>query len=248
MGNVLQEAAINYDRLTKTEYLYTIGTKDRSLVIFEFVGCNTEEFTHIYGLDHLDDVPEFNQLNNSSAKKRVFKKIKLGDITMDYLIDNSSKIEEPIPSTYNPETGTGFTILDRIISLKNLEEILDNAENASLYKWVQGKSRYVGPDGKKRTSNIKADYLLLIPGPIAGTNYHIFAYKERNIDPNEPERLKIHSAFLDGANLASGQGKALPILHVRKYKNRRKYYEDLYIKKGYIFDEETLGFGKKKKK
>lgn len=247
--DVLQQAATNYRKLTNTEYLYTLGTKNRSSVILEFIGCNLEEFTHIYGLDHLTDIPEFNNIiGNTAAKRRVFKNILNGDISMAYLESNSKEIKAPIQNTYNPETNSEYTIYDRIIAIQDLESILDNVSKASLYNWDSRKSTSIAPGGKKRNTDIGGDFLLVIPGKNPKTHYYMFAHKERNINPKEPLRLKIHSAILDGVDLTSGQGKPYPILHVRKYTDRRTDYTDLYVKSGYTINEDLLNFTTKKKK
>lgn len=234
----LQEAAKNYQKLIDTEYLYTLGTNDKTRVILEFIGCNTAEFTHILGLDHLQDVPALKNSKNSSAKNRIFKKICDGEITLEKNLAISKIIDNPIPMTYNPETQKEYTVRERILSLCKINDILDNVgKETLLYKWDPTKSKVMCPNGRTRKLTIQADFLLVTPGMIKGTNYYLFSHIEKNTYPDQPTRLKIHSAFVDGVDLTQGQGKSLPILQIDKYTDKRKNVKNLYKKPNYKADE-----------
>lgn len=236
----LQQAALNYEKLLNTEYVYTLGTRTRKKVIIEFIGCNSEEFTHIYGLEHLTDIKDFADLEKkSAAKKKIYGKIKNGEYPLNDLLKNSIILSSPRPQTYNPDTKKEFTIYDRILALKDLESVLDNVENAALYRWDKNKCKIICPNGKGRHTNINADSLLVIPSR-KGVNYYLFAYKQKNVNPKEPMRLKIHSAFIDGVDLTMGQGKPFAILQVDKVttkkkedKTKEKTIKTLYIRPGY---------------
>lgn len=231
--DVLQQASLNYEKLTKTEYVYTLGTKDKRSVVIEFIGCNSDAFTHIYGLDHLTDVKDFANLKNrGAAKKKIYAKIQKGEYPLSELLKNSNILTAPLPKTYNPETKKEFSIYDRILALEDLESILDNVENVSMYRWDNQKSKIVCPNGQKRITNINADTLLVIPAK-KDVNYYLFAYKQKSINPKEPLRLKIFSAFIDGVDLTMGQGKPFPILKVDKVTNKGKDVKTLYVHPNY---------------
>lgn len=235
--DILTQAAENFVRLTKKEYVFTMGTADKSKVSLTFMGCKDEEFTHIYGLDHLTDVQELSDLKNVSKKKAVLNKILNKAITLDSLQKSSKKLMEKLPKTYNPETKGEYTIYERIVSLSNMEKVLDRLKEGKslLFEWDKRKCNVRLPNGQIRRLVINANYLLKIPGD-NGANYFAFLCLEKNVFEPENIRLKIISMFQDGVDVSKGQQKPRPILQIDKYKVNGKtkvLEENLYVRPSY---------------
>ena len=78
-------------------------------------------------MDHLVDLPEFSNIRRSSVKNKLFNNIEKRLITMKTL-EKSVHLYEPIKKSFDPASKKEFTIKDRILSLVNLEKILDNPQ------------------------------------------------------------------------------------------------------------------------
>lgn len=229
--SLLKKCAESFKNTLNIDYTYKLGNSKRNCIV-SIVSNEKSDFVHIFGLEHLDDIREFQDIKGKRYRKeRVFDKIISNEITFD-TIKHSEKLYELQPKTYNNLTKSEYRIYDRIIALQNYEEILDNSGIGKIYKWNIKKSRIITPDGKHRATNINAKYLLVIPtNRCEGENFYFFLYQTNFNDPkSEPIRLNIHSAFVDCVNLTGGQEKPYTILRLTKVNKETNIETVLYDK------------------
>lgn len=212
--DVLQDAAKNFKSAANQNYELTVGNRKKKTT-FIIPSINVSEFTHIFGLDHLTDIP-FLETHNSTQKAAVFKRILSAKLSFQD-IAASKHINTAVPGSYNHQTNSGYTISERIKALSNFEDILDNAYKGKIFKWDLKKCRIKIPNGKHRKVTIQADFLLVIPTKNKNENIYLFAYQtNRDKGKTEPIKLNIFSAFPDGVDLTTGQEASYTILQEKK--------------------------------
>lgn len=214
MLDILQKAAQNFENASNNNYEFAVGNRKKQ-VKFLITSTTPSEFIHISGLEHLTDVSLLTA-KNSTQKSAIFNRIIQKQISFDD-ISNSKFLYSPIPSTYNYCSGAEYTIYDRLTSLSNFENIMDNAFKGEVYKWNLRKCRIKMPNGKYRQTTIKADYLFVIPTDNNNEKYYLFAYQtNKNRGKDEPIELSIFSAFPDGIDMTQGQERPYTILEEKK--------------------------------
>ena len=107
----LKKLAISFSSAMKYDYIYTLGNSQKKIRI-SILSNEKEDFTHIFGLDHLSET-EAVQGNNRIQKIRIFKNILNNCITMD-TISNDSNLCLPLEKTWNELEKREYTIYDRI--------------------------------------------------------------------------------------------------------------------------------------
>ncbi len=120
------------DSFSNFSYELIVGTK-KGKAKFNFVIDTKwfkERFTHISGLEHIDDIPDFNldKRYNSTKKDHIrsatFNKTIQKEITFTTLRERSEKFYSEEKGFYkldgppNPNTKEKYTIVDRIIELR----------------------------------------------------------------------------------------------------------------------------------
>ncbi len=231
MGDILYNAAKSFSNAIKFDYIYTLGNKKRKIKI-SVLSSQKDEFTHIFGIDHIADIPKI-AVANSKQKIAVYNKILNKEITfldIKYSVD----LNKPIDGTYNIITGKPYTIKDRIEALQNIEYILDNSYNGKIYRWDIKKSNIIQRNGKTRRSFINADYLLVVPSKRhSAEKYYLFLYQTNKDKKDEPIKLNVFSAFPDCVDVACGQVNPYTILKEVKYEIRTKTDEVLFVHSTY---------------
>lgn len=180
--------------------------------------------THICGLDH---IPYINSLcgNNIKSKSSILKKIADGTLKYSsFPVSDQDSFTSEIPKTFNPLSQKPYTLEDRIKTLIDLVPLLENAYKGKFFDWKVNYQGIKTPDNKYRNVGISADYMLAIPTGIANENLYIFMYCDRN----NPNHLRIHSAFPDGVDLSQGQERPYTILSEEKVNTKTKQTTQLY--------------------
>lgn len=167
MNDVLLSCASNFDELSKYNYNFTLGTKKKISVEVDMRFLK-ENFTHIVGLDHLTDIPDFNT-HNTAHKRYAFEKIKSGKIRME-TISKSSFFNQSLKQDWGMSS---YTIEDRLNALNNISLLLANSINGKFTSWNKNKCKIQLPDGSFRKSSIEADYLLSVPS-LSNPNEKVF--------------------------------------------------------------------------
>lgn len=86
--DILQECAIAFEKLFRTDYVITAGHRGKLLKIT--IVFQAEQFYHLVGLQKLIDLPQVGRAKNKSS---LFRNIKIGKLTYD-TIKSSIHIEE----------------------------------------------------------------------------------------------------------------------------------------------------------
>ncbi len=154
----IQTSAHNCLAVSQYEYKFSAGKKigDTKFLI---TGINTDDFTHIVGLEHIPSIKRAVQ-NSHKRKAQMFSKIISGLSAGFFKKDDFNAFVSPIKDTYNSQTQSQYTIADRISKTKDLMATLDRSFNGVIYRWDPQKCNIRLPDGKIRQCTIKADYLL----------------------------------------------------------------------------------------
>lgn len=230
MSDILYECAKYFDESTKYNYIFDIARNNKRIIIN--MNCIEEEFTHIVGLEHLRDMKMFST-HNSQIKISTFQRILSQEITISD-ISQSKHFNEIFPNTYNSATKSEYTLSERISILHNIEKVLDNAYMGKIYKWNAANANITMPDGRKRHTHIKADYMLSIPSPQnRDENIYLFFYRGNTLNKNAPIQLYLFSAFADCLDLTSGQERPYTILQEVKENVKTKETEVLYTHPSY---------------
>lgn len=225
MDDILYTCACNFDKLSKYNYHFTLGNRKKLIVKIDMRFLK-ENFTHIIGLDHLTDIPDFNA-HNKGNKRFMFEKIKNRKINLSH-ISKSNFYNHPLKQSYS-KTNSSYTVYDRISALINIATILETSINGKFMTWDKYKCNIKLPDGTYRTSNIEADYLLAIPSP-HNNNEHFFFFMYEIHRKKEQEKiinLAVHSAFVDNVDLTFGQDKSYTIMQVSRMHSKTKQVEIL---------------------
>lgn len=235
MPDTLQMCAQNYKTLTQYNYIIITGNSKRVEIHFDLKFIR-ENFTHITGLDHLDDLDGFGT-HKLVEKLRLFQEILDGKVTYTD-IQKSIKFYDYIQGTYNNNTGKCYTIADRLNALVDLESLLDNMYVGKLYHW-RAYTTAKTANGKYRQTSIRADYVLQIPKQ-NGEYIYLFLYEENKAQKKNAQKrqdtikLTVFSAFPDCIDFASVLGKALPWLQIekenKKTHNRVLLYQNVNYK------------------
>ena len=237
MSDLLNEAAISFSKSLEFDYLFKLGNKKRQILL-SVISNNKSEFTHIFGLDHLDDIPIIKG-HNSGQKEAIFEKILDGKIGFDD-IKNSQNLNEQIKGSYNFYTQKPYTISERLSGLKEFETILDNSYNGSIRRWNSTKCKVILPNGQSRKVKIPADFLLTVPS--AGKEkerFYLFLYQTNKKAPRtEPIKLSIFSAFPDCVDLTKGQESPFTILELEKLNIKTNEKTSIFIRPSYKLELE----------
>ena len=224
MPDVLYDAARAFSQLLNYDYHFVLGDSKRQKS-FTIVTNERDMFNHVCGLDHLTDIPVVTA-KTSREKIAVFKKIlnnKHNNITFSD-IASSTHLYESMSSQINPQTNSQYNIYDRIVHMSKVEDILDNSDKGTIYKWDNRR-------GGDRCSKIKADYVLVVPSKNHIEEKHYFFLvqtedtKLKNRTENDrtsPIKTKIISAFSDRDNLVATQVRPRTILEVSKINIKSK--------------------------
>lgn len=232
MSDILYECAKSFDESTKYNFIFDIARSNKQIIIN--MNCAEEEFTHIIGLDHLRDMKMFSS-HSSKIKISTFQRILSQELSFSD-ISQSKHFEESFPNTYNTATNSEYTITERISILQDIEKILDTAYMGKFYKWDASNANIKMPDGRKRRTNINADYMLAIPSAKnKNESIYLFMYSDNalNRNKNTPIHLYLFSAFADCINLTIGQERPYTILKETKENIRTKKKQVLYTHPSY---------------
>lgn len=232
MSDLLSDAALSFSKSLEYDYLFKLGNKKRKILL-SVISNNKSEFTHIMGLDHLDDIPVITG-NNSRQKEAIFEKILKGKIIFED-IKGSQNLNRHIKGSFNYYTNKPYTIAERLTSLQDFESILNSSYNGSIRRWNSSQCKAVLPNGSPRKVKIPADFLLTVPSKErAKENYYFFLYQTNKNAPNsEPIKLSIFSAFPDCVDLTRGQECPFTILQLEKLNIRTNQKEEVYIRPSY---------------
>ena len=218
MSDILHDAANAFLHLLQFDYHITLGDKKRRKTL-SIITNEKDMFTHICGLDHLKDITKVTAIGSTEKiavlrnilNKNTAKAITFQDIAPSvYLYENMS-------NKINPRTGKPYNIYDRILHINDIESILDNADNGTVYRWNNKK-------GGERYCKIRADYVLEIPSATYPDEKHYFFLvntgknksKHYDTDNTPCVETKIMSAFSDRSDLTRNQDNPQTILEISK--------------------------------
>lgn len=218
--DVLKEAACAYDEVSKYDYTFWLGNSKRKMTI-SILSTPIEMFTHISGLDHLQDIPQITA-KDEKAKKAVFRNILNGKIGYSDIEPSKYLFE-----SFSSDNETTFTINDRIKHIANIKKYLDNASEGSFQKWEKRRCQFRG-------CQINADYLLSVPLDKSDNTKRMYFFLKKsnrssNSDRNTPLRLFIVSAFPDFSGLTLGQQRPFTILKLTKKNLKSKMEEVIFV-------------------
>lgn len=208
--DIIQQAELNFEKLSNTQYELTLSREGNEKVILSVKALN---FMHTVGLSHLKDIPYFDS-TAIPIQSQVYMDLKRGTYTLNYLQNNSTYFAQGVQDTYNSATGQRCTIEERVTKMANIAALIESAKNASFYNWDLSKSRIglpvQAPDyapNRKKYNQIQADCLIVIQSPYnQDEKLYLFAYQSNpKKGANEPAQYKIHSAFADCVDLTQGQ-------------------------------------------
>lgn len=237
MSDILNEAANAFHKVQNYDYIYTLGNRKRKIVI-SVISNSKNDFTHIFGLDHLKDIPSVTALT-SSQKSAVFRNIMKGNITFED-IEKSKFLYAPLEKTLNLRTNKPYTIFERIQSLRNIEQILDSSYKGEFYKWDIDNCQVVVNGKENRYVKINANYLLKVPSQeYPQESYYFFLYQQpKSKAKDAPIKLNVFSAFPDCVDLAAGQKKTYTILREVKKNIKNQNEEILFTHNAYKSNDE----------
>jgi len=239
MSDALYDCAKSFNESIRYNYIFDVARNNKKIVIN--LSCLEEEFTHVVGLDHLKDIAMFSS-HNAKIKSSAFQRILSHEISFSD-ISRSKFFNQKIPGTYNLYTQSEYTIGERIMSLQNIEKILDESYKGKLYKWSNVRARIQMPDGRIRHTNISGDYMLAIPSKEkSNETIYLFMYKNKTgkENKNTPFQLHLFSAFTDCVDLSRGQESPFKILEERKENAQTGIVETLYTSPSYQKDDVGL--------
>lgn len=215
MSDDLYNSAKSFDEATKYNYILCASRSKKQFIVN--LNCLEDEYTHIMGLDHLQDIRIFSS-HNIQVKTSAFQRILSQEISFSD-ISKSNFFSQPFPGTYNSATKSEYTLANRISVLQNIEKILDTAYTGKLYKWDKKNAVKEMPDGKIIPTKIDGDYMMAIPSQRnPDEKIYLFFYKDMspNKKRNSPEKLYLFSAFADCLDLSRGQERPYTILQETK--------------------------------
>ena len=198
------------------------------------------DFIHAIGLDHLPSIKSQGK-HNLHEKKRMFSKFKKHGLRISDLSDeDKSELFSPIPKSYNPATQKPFTIADRVDTLLDIEQALENIPNGTVCKWDE-KNATVSFQSKieptirfQRRVDIKPDYVISIPlhtynhpqKPFVQETEHLFLcfVSSGKKSRDGKDIVELISAFSDGVDITAAQTKGT-ILEYTRTDTKSKYTE-----------------------
>lgn len=229
-NQIFKKLTTAFDNATDFSYEFTVGKNGKKSIIISTL--DRAEFTHIVGLEHIPII-KTKVGNNSVLKRALFEQMIREDFTYSNLTaEDIDKLNEPIPNTYNSQTRSSYSIIERITKLLSIGSILDSAYMGHFYKWNNKLCKVRLQNGKMRNISINADYVVKIPSKTnTDENYYFFMIQSNKyyIKKGEPIRLFIISAFADCIDLTRGQERPYTILQETKENIRTKEKEVLYI-------------------
>lgn len=228
-NDIIQKCAKQYKKLLDTQYKFKIYNKKEKQEIFFTISFPQNRFSHIIGLDHLTSIVN----RTKKTPKRFLKNTKngiyndafKGKFDLTKLSDTDiTDLCTPVESSYCPSTKGSYTIIDRINSFVNFENMIEfgfKSNNVGImYPWDPNSCNLKIPgENKTRRSNITADYVLILNSPSPDEEkYNIFltcTSPPKGKYKNEYD-LEANSAFLDGLDFSHGQSKKLITIEVEK--------------------------------
>ncbi len=133
-NDIIYDLATEFFELKNYNYELVLGTKDGKPKISFIVDLSSlsQRFTHITGLEHIDDINDFNMSDlsaNQKDKKRnqALRNVLSNNITFKTIKNMSGKFFNnstgeyfTFEKTHNPTTGKPYTIIERLNSQKNI--------------------------------------------------------------------------------------------------------------------------------
>lgn len=243
----LQYTAERCMELSKYSYELVVGTREGKVKDYLVIDTEwlTKRFTHISGLEHVNDIKDFYISENDYATDKnykrhsAFERIKSGKITFE-TIENESKIFYSEKNGYykldgpkNPNTNKEYTIVDRIVELNNIEDYFDNAFKGKVYEWKENNK-----------TNIHADYVIAIRRNLTSKNenYYIFIDFDKTNDRKDQKQkgatpkkkyMRVVTAFPGNQNLVSGLRTVYTVLREDKINLLSKKCENLFTHNKY---------------
>lgn len=200
---------------TSYDYFLIVGNNKQILIKLQ-MNYFADEFAHIVGLDHLNDIQPFKEKGYN--KSIAFKNMLSGQLTEKDLLKSKYYLS-PISNTYNASEQKEYTISQRLKALIDIQFYLDNAYKGRLFRWQKNNCAIPQPNGTIRKSNINADYLLTVPSKKEKENICFFMYDASRYKKNKEKDiiyLNIFSAFPEGLEIYKGQEKPHTILQEKK--------------------------------
>lgn len=224
-NDIIFDLAEEFSKLNNYNYELVLGTKDGKPKMTFIVDMSSlsQRFTHITGLEHIDDINDFNMSNLSASqkdKKRnlAFKNIISKNITFQTIKKSSGKFFNSstgeyfnFEQTHNPTTGKPYTIIERINSQKNIESVFN-----SLFK---GKVFQRNPiDNIMGYSKINAPYVLKFPTSSHLENLYIFFEKSNSNKKGSSKKsfMRVNTAFTDKTDLIKNPINTYMVLKINK--------------------------------
>lgn len=230
-NDIIYDLAEEFSKLKNYNYELVLGTKDGKPKMTFIVDMSSlsQRFTHISGLEHIDDIKDFN-MNNLSANQKVnkrnqtFKKIMSKNITFQTIkkksgifFDNLTGEYFNFEKTHNPTTGKPYTIIERINSQKNIESVFN-----SLYKGKVLQRNTL--DNLIGYSKINAPYVLKFPTSSNMQSLYIFFEKSSStkVRHSKDDYMRVNTAFLDKNDLIRNPINTFTVLKINKIKVSNK--------------------------
>lgn len=224
-NDIIFDLAEEFSKLNNYNYELVLGTKDGKPKMTFIVDMSSlsQRFTHITGLEHIDDINYFNMSSLSASqkdKKRnlAFKNILSKNITFQTIKKSSGKFFNSstgeyfnFEQTHNPTTGKPYTIIERINSQKNIESVFN-----SLFK---GKVFQRNPiDNIMGYSKINAPYVLKFPTSNHLENLYIFFEKSNSNKKGSSKKsfMRVNTAFTDKTDLIKNPINTYMVLKINK--------------------------------
>lgn len=225
--DIVYNIAEEFSKLKNYNYVLVLETKDGKPKMKFTIDMSSlsKRFTHISGLEHIDDIEDFNMKNLSAGEKekkrsRTLKKILSKDITFK-TIENKSKLFFKTSTkeyfsfehTQNPTTGKPYTIIDRLNSQKNIESVFN-----SLFKGKILQRNHM--DKIMGYSKIDAPYVLKYPTSYSSENLYIFFEKDysHSSKHNKENTMRVSTAFSDKSDLIRNPINTFTVLKISKVK------------------------------
>ncbi len=224
-NDIIYDLATEFFELKNYNYELVLGTKDgkpKISFIVDLISLS-QRFTHITGLEHIDDINDFNMSDlsaNQKDKKRnqALRNVLSNNITFKTIKNMSGKFFNnstgeyfTFEKTHNPTTGKPYTIIERLNSQKNIESVFN-----SLYK---GKVLQRNPiDNIMGYSKISASYVLKFPTSNHLENLYIFFEKSNSHKKGHDKKsfMRINTAFTDKTDLIKNPINTYTVLKINK--------------------------------
>lgn len=215
----LEKSAKNYEKIMKIKYHFK--TVDQHGLPLELkIGFQKPEFTHIVGLNHLEDIRNgLFLIKDSKVKNQIFQYIKDKKITLEE-ISKSTKFKAGIFGSFNEKTNKQCTIQERLHTLVNIKKafekiVKNNTLQGTLMRWDKDRCNVpiINPNNSKtdRNSVVDALYALAVNNPTKekpNEKIYFFFCDDNGLDKKtNVHSLKLFSAFADCTDLTQGQVK-----------------------------------------